>query len=326
MNDKMLLEYVSIVMDLEKDKYSQSQAIKQLEQNVASMKAEKEKNEAAIKNTVTEYDLNAVEVQPEGHGCLFYAFLLFLGYVLSTFFDSILSPLLSCINPNQTSSTLVAYILGFLVAVILIICYIIKDKKEPARLLEKKKKEIEQSLENNKKLNQKRMQRNYSLGFSIPKVQKEREVLVATNNETETLLQKYYALNVIPEAYRNLVAVCSFYSYLSAGRTYTIRMNVQTHDEGAVNIFEREQKMGLIISKLDQVVHNLQALREEQSALRYAIEEGNRVTHSLLEKVDAGIGRANNNLACIRYQKDQELKYQQYMASAAYQYYTKSFD
>ncbi len=317
MDNDHLLEYVSIVMDLEKDKFIQSQAIEQLDQTVVSMQNEKASNEAAIKNTVVEYDLNSIRVQPKDPSFLLYLFLISLGFIPGGLLHE-------AGVPEKPSA--VICVIG---AVVVLICCILHDRgryqKEEAKLLKEKRAEVMRTLENNRKLNQQRRERNQALALSIPTVQKEREVLAVTNNDTETLLNKYYSLNIIPVQYRNLVAVCSFYDYLSAGRTFSIRMNVETHDEGAVNIFEREQRMGLIISKLDEIVCNLQSLREEQRALRYAIEDGNRITHSLLENIASGIGETNDNLTSIQYQNEQSLKNQQYMTAAAYQYYTKSF-
>lgn len=309
MDKNVLLEYLSIVVDLEKDQYAQKQAIIKMDHQIAAYKQEHDDNEKRIRTTCVEYDLEAVKPDKEGIGG--YAFgLYYLG-----FFGVMLGVLLYKLTEN-----LALGILGGAVGLGISFLIVWKVRQGSQRFnKEKKQKQLRSLMEANQKLNVSRKNRNHDLTVFIPRLENEQEKLLATYEKTVDTLVQFYALDVIPEKYRGLVPVCSFYDYVSSGRTYCIRKDVATFDEGAINIFEREQTMGVIIDKLDQILSNLQALNEEQRAIRYAIEEGNRVTHSLLREIGSKIDKVNDNIEVTQYQNDQQLKCQQYMASMVYQ-------
>lgn len=83
------------------------------------------------------------------------------------------------------------------------------------------------------------------------------------------LLGNLYAKNVIFEKYRyDLVAISMFAEYLKSGRCYSL-----SGHEGAYNLYEHEIRMGIIISKLDEVIERLDRIENNQYRLFETINE-----------------------------------------------------
>ena len=98
---------------------------------------------------------------------------------------------------------------------------------------------------------------------------------------TKSAINALYSINIIHPKYRDMVAVCSFYDYFDTGRC-----NAFTGPGGAYDTYETdlrfnriENKLDVIISKLDEIIANQQYLgmliRESNNAL-YRIEQQNK--------------------------------------------------
>ena len=116
-------------------------------------------------------------------------------------------------------------------------------------------------------------------------------------HQAEKLLQKIcsvrqemYNSGVIFHKYQNLVAVSSFYEYLSAGRCTSL-----DGVNGAYNLYESEIQFNTIVSQLSQVIEHLQAIEHNQFVLYTAIAEANGQLCKLNESMEA----MNNALAKI---------------------------
>lgn len=94
-------------------------------------------------------------------------------------------------------------------------------------------------------------------------------------DETAALLRKYYATDMIYPKYRNLIAVCSLYEYFLSGSTDTLKE--------AYNKYDNEVLLKAIITKLDEVVMQLDAIKQNQYMLYEAVLEGNRISERLVE-------------------------------------------
>lgn len=95
-------------------------------------------------------------------------------------------------------------------------------------------------------------------------------------DKTAELLRKYYATDMIYPKYRNLIAVCSLCEYFLSGATDTLKE--------AYNKYDNEVLLKAIITKLDEVVMRLEAIKENQYMLYEAIREGNRISERLVEE------------------------------------------
>lgn len=119
------------------------------------------------------------------------------------------------------------------------------------------------------------------------KRQAERAVLQANIDAAEKqfttsllTLDKLYSANIIHPKYRELTAVSSLYEYIDTGRCSQLE-----GPNGAYNMFESEVRLDHILLKMDDVIRQLDSIRQSQYQLYVAVAEGNRRTASLLESV-----------------------------------------
>lgn len=114
--------------------------------------------------------------------------------------------------------------------------------------------------------------------------------------EAKNTLDKLYAADIIYPKYRNMVAMCTIYEYFESGRCDCLE-----GPNGAYNIFESELRQNIIISKLDQVIENLQYIQQNQFLL-----------YKKLDSIDKKVSSMNNKLhtlidtttASLKYTKD----------------------
>lgn len=137
-------------------------------------------------------------------------------------------------------------------------------------------------------------------------INRELPVLQRKLEETHLLLQEYYDQDVVFPKYQNLVAISSFYEYLSSKRCRKL-----TGRDGAYDTFEREMRQDIIITQLDEIIDQLAQIKRNQFALYEAIQRSNRISERLYnemvelvvssEKANEvyrdGIDQLNNNLA-----------------------------
>lgn len=113
----------------------------------------------------------------------------------------------------------------------------------------------------------------------------EKEILALEIRETEGRLSiskknliNIYEKDIIFPKYRNLIAVCSLYEYICAGRCSSLEGH-----EGAYNIYEAEIRLDRIITQLDKVIVHLDAIRANQFMLYSAIQDMNQRSALILE-------------------------------------------
>lgn len=104
------------------------------------------------------------------------------------------------------------------------------------------------------------LKRNQMIRDEIPKLEKQIQ-------ESEEVLDKLYAMNVLHPKYRNLTAASIILEYLETGRCSEL-----TGHEGAYNLYESELRQNLIIAKLDVVIQKLDELKATMYRCCTAIE------------------------------------------------------
>lgn len=107
-------------------------------------------------------------------------------------------------------------------------------------------------------------------------------------------LQKYYDLNIIYPKYRGLIYVCSICEYMEAGRCDSL-----VGPYGAYNMLENDIKFARVVEKMDNIISNLEQIKENQNELYYAIRETNNQLAALddsIKKVAENINRGNESL------------------------------
>ena len=83
-------------------------------------------------------------------------------------------------------------------------------------------------------------------------------------------LGKLYDMDVVYPKYRNLSMISSLYEYFASGRCSTLEGH-----EGAYNILEQEIRLDHIVLRLDQVIVNLEKIRQNQYMLYEAMQSVN---------------------------------------------------
>ena len=103
--------------------------------------------------------------------------------------------------------------------------------------------------------------------------------------ETETTLKAslytLYSQNVIYAKYRNFVAVATLFEYIDSGRCFQLE-----GPNGAYNLYEGELRSDVIISSLNNIISNLEAIRNNQYTLYQSIENANATTRELLLNIN----------------------------------------
>lgn len=110
------------------------------------------------------------------------------------------------------------------------------------------------------------------------------ESLVKQNEKSKRNLEYIYSVDIIYPKYRNLIMVCSIYEYICSGRC-----NALEGHEGAYNILEMEIRLDHIIIQLDQVIDKLDAIQVNQYLLYSAIQETNQQVAQILQSVNSAL-------------------------------------
>ena len=95
-------------------------------------------------------------------------------------------------------------------------------------------------------------------------------------------LNRAYSCDIIYPAYRNLVAVSSFYDYLSSNRCQTLEGH-----EGAYNLYNLESRLDKIITRLDVISSQLESIKYNQNKLYDLMKESNQKIDRLQGTIDS---------------------------------------
>lgn len=315
MDTSKLLEYLSIIIDLEKNKYTQEETIKRINNNISSYQSEFNNNlnlnekSDNVRQNINNFE--NIKVDESGKGIMYFMI----------YYVGCIGAGLGVIAYNIAHSMGIAIILGIIGAVIggsipvLVWKNIMKNRRERTII------QMQRGMRADNELRQNRQLRNNEISLAVPKLEAEKKSMQETYQLTCQTLKKCYEINIIPVKYRNIVPVCMFYDYILNGRTYSLKRNPNAFDEGAINMYEDEIFRNIIKDKLDIIINKLDDLREGQRVLCRVIEEGNRQTHKLLNDINSNVTRVNDNLQTIQYQNEQRNRCLEYMSYVTYQRY-----
>ncbi len=297
MDTSELLNYLSIVIELERDKYVQNAAIVQIDKSISAYVNEFNTNTSLNqKAEAARANINYNNIKPDEKGKGFMYFMVYYvgffgaatGIPVYFFSDSIL--------PALIVGAVGAFAGGCIPVAVW--KHILKKRKERAMI------QINRGLRAEDSLVTQRSARNINIASAVPKLRAERKTMKDTYDLTCQALQKCYAVDIIPKGYRSMVPVCMFYDYISNGRTYSIRRDPARADEGAINMYKQECFQNLIIAKFDQILNQLDEIKSNQVELYNTVREGNRITHDLLRDINSNISKVNSNMTTIKYQND----------------------
>lgn len=106
------------------------------------------------------------------------------------------------------------------------------------------------------------------------------------NAKTKMTLQKLYNRNIIHPKYRGLIPVCSLYGYFDTG----VCTQLEGH-EGAYNKYDTESRLDYIICKMDEVLKHLEEIKSNQYQLYSAIRESNAQFDKLISNTNYMMGQ-----------------------------------
>ncbi|MBE5778815.1 MAG: hypothetical protein E7331_05725 [Clostridiales bacterium] len=98
--------------------------------------------------------------------------------------------------------------------------------------------------------------------------------------ESQALLEKLYASDVIFPKYRNLPALTSISEYLITGRCDSL-----TGPHGAYNLYEEEIRQNTVIAQLNVVIRNLEQIKQNQYLLYEQVSQINRVAQGVYSEL-----------------------------------------
>lgn len=105
--------------------------------------------------------------------------------------------------------------------------------------------------------------------------------------ETKNTLEAYYRKDIIYPKYRSLIPISSFCDYLQSGVCETLEGH-----EGCYNKFDLEVRLDTIISRIDDVIDNLDQIKFNQHTLYEEVVKCNEK----LDNLSTGISEMTNNI------------------------------
>lgn len=268
MTTEQLKEYLSIVVDMEKNIYLQERAIRELEWKIEGL-GHPTIHEEPVKPKVTKRSMRGDIV-----------LLGIMGIVGVLCWWGI-----SLINTwRYPGVTLILAVMGFffILGTLLSILTMFRERERETAAKESYERalgEYQTFIEEEEQRIREEKARKNVLGCELQKLKEQ-------NEESKERLKQIYASDVIFPKYRNLVMACSLYEYLCAGRCDTLEGR-----EGGYNILEMEIRFDKIIVKLDRVIAQLGAIQDSQYVLYSAIQESNERVGRLLSSAEQIAGQ-----------------------------------
>ena len=126
----------------------------------------------------------------------------------------------------------------------------------------------------------------------------------------QSKLEILYDKNVIFPKYRNLVAVSTFYEYLSSSRCDSLE-----GPYGCYNLYETESRQNVIIIQMQKILKMLDDIKQNQYCLYQAISEAN----SSIRNVQSSLNGIENTLYKITLQNDYQSEVETFIAECSAQ-------
>lgn len=131
----------------------------------------------------------------------------------------------------------------------------------------------------------------------------DRQILYKQYVATKKVLNNYYSLNVIYPSYRSIVPMAMFVQYIRSGRCDKLEGH-----EGAYNLYESEIRQNIIITKLDVIISKLDQIAASQYDLQQTILQSNR---EIMRLSRAQMQEQERHHQVVEYQNQQSIQTQQ---------------
>lgn len=285
---EQLKEYISIILDMEKNKYIQEKTLEYMYNKRNSLGIKRDIEIPYRDNAKTDYGEYMLRV-----GLIFAA----IGFVIGIFvkwgdfwdssgiFAVILAPLFG-IFIALIAGTVSAIIIGPFVAM----GVSSKEQAEYDSAYQIRLKEYDHQKSNDDNRVKKEL-------LLRSQVQQEIDFLEAKYKESKDRLKDFYSCNIINGKYQhNIVAIASFYQYLDEKRTYSLEFDQKTSDKGAYNIYNEEAQRGIIISQLSQVLAKLDQVMDNQRTIQSTLREADKQINYLSNDINRMPNRIESSI------------------------------
>lgn len=250
MNAEQLKEYLGIVVDMEKECFLQEQLRRQLEWQISSLG--NPGYIAPVKPPTDGADGSIVT----GSFIIFFVVCLPVGFIINLF--------------TEFSILATAAILAT-IATLLICLLVSASTNQEHHQYEADLQTYQQAIDEDKR----RVQEELNISAYL---KQELEALNRQSAQSQKTLLELYSKNIIFPKYRSFVMVATIYEYFCSERCSSLEGH-----EGAYNILEMELRLNRIISQLDQVISQLEAIKNNQYIIYSAIQESNQKLTEILE-------------------------------------------
>jgi hypothetical protein len=295
MNTRILKKYIENIFKLEISLHSQSQ----LYNNIDTVIKDLERYDGEpLYSSKSKYKFSSYPLFDEGIGNAFWGMLgsAFICGIICGIIVWLLNLFHIVVLDNFWGSIIHALIIGACVGFILpilitLIQYIVDIHKISA--------ENNEIALKNDELRQLSTEKRKIINIRIQILNGELEEISSSYYKTKDILDDYYNMNIIYPKYRNLIAVSSFNEYFSSGRCSELKGH-----EGAYNIYENELRLDKINDKLDDILDNLESIKQNQYMLYSAIQNcSNMVQEIANQTFEAAVHLQNieNNTVVTSY-------------------------
>jgi hypothetical protein len=299
LSKKQLLEYLNLGKELEINKLGLENGIKDLQ------KLDKKKYQEIVRPLSKNQKPN-FKIFKENPFQHIYTLACVIGipiYILSVFlsykyYDAFFSKYFAWDTPREIIAVPVSLIINLVCSLTFSICqFIIHNtlgRQKYISKVRKYKKECDEIDINN---NQQLVTYNEKKDVIFKRIDNINKDL----DDVEKTLNNYYDVGVIYPKYRNLIAITTFIEYLESGRCKSLYGYT-----GCYNVYEQEIRQNAIISKLDQVLIQLEQIKKIQFATYLAIAQSNALQSALLNTCNDMLEESKKEGAILEAQAQDE--------------------
>ena len=264
-----LKKYVNTVLQLEKEKMV-------LENTYSKMVKKRDSMGQYVQLPAPPKKQRVNETEAPASGSSF--FFMVAGITFLIMFFNLMS------NKGRPSSMTLFWIFISVIVLSILIGVIVRSN-EYKRMYENNEKIVNEDYENrcnqyNNILVEDAKRRDRELAL-IPQMNNDINTIVDEYNKINELLKSYYSLDVIyPSYHGDFVAIAMFSQYLNMGMCYTL-----TGHEGCYTLYEQQKLQGIIITKLNVIISQLDEISGQLRSLQYSLLQAISETNEKIDKL-----------------------------------------
>lgn len=163
---------------------------------------------------------------------------------------------------------------------IFVIVSLVKMASEDSDINDRLHKEYDDALLFNRKAEESNNKIKKQYNDILSKYKKDRSIFESNLNSISNTLKKYYSLNILHQKYWGFVPVSSILEYFQTG----VCTQLEGH-EGAYNKYDQEKLLKEIKSGIEDILTNVEQIKNTQRLLYNAILDSNRNVNNLMNRI-----------------------------------------